>query len=475
MNISKICVWLQAFVALILVQHEKEISDLCYLVSFCRGGGGGRRLKDGLYDKVFEEVEEATANVTAGQNKGKPLVNRAYGVNITIPCISIPFYGQAFWPCGHVLVADEPVEIHTPIGSKSIPPVSALKTIEAQAEKADNTVLWVVLGGLILYMLTFIVSPHRWREFKEKVENFSRGELDLDKPVVSEEEMKQIEKERWDVNSEDFIAPGNLFRVLAVLHPGKIGWWNWVMRSGEALMGLWLQVFIPFKVMQDIFRDWTFYGVKTPLWFFANGSRFVTQLIALSSLMTMFSTSCKEMVKRETEANYFILHYNDPADEEEDSDQEDSEYEKTEEGETRKEHTHLSNAVYWNEKFWCSASQIVCTLKALFLVAAMFLTIATFEGEYLEAAVLLTSLFMLLELDRKLLQADSSLRKTYRAAAVRHSHERLEGHHDPTWMRVIGGISILIMSSFAPLGVAGLVLFGWRSNKDGHVLGGNPW
>lgn len=128
-----------------------------------------------------------------------------------------------------------------------------------------------------------------------------------------------------DPMSPHFIAPGNIYRLLAVLHPGLIGFQAWFGYAFRGFICGYMQFYLPFNVITNVLTTWECVGIKSPLWFLANLTTFAAMATALGSLSSMFAGKCSKHVLHGAEANMYILsHYNpghavDAVDEDEES------------------------------------------------------------------------------------------------------------------------------------------------------------
>jgi len=97
-----------------------------------------------------------------------------------------------------------------------------------------------------------------------------------------------------------------------VLHPGKVGWHKFLKRACSAIICAYMQMFVPYKMLDLFFVDWAYHGIKTPLWFIGNAAEFANMFIALSALCSLFANKCAENIRVGALANYHIMTHEEP-------------------------------------------------------------------------------------------------------------------------------------------------------------------
>mmetsp|Transcript_27867 Transcript_27867/g.89743 ORF Transcript_27867/g.89743 Transcript_27867/m.89743 type:complete len:261 (+) Transcript_27867:98-880(+) len=115
-----------------------------------------------------------------------------------------------------------------------------------------------------------------------------------------------------DPASTDFIAPGNIYRVLAVVSPTEIGLRKWFGLASKALICAYMQLYIPVSILKNEFEHWHLTGVKSPIWFMENDMAFAASFGALASVCTLFTGRCAQQVRTGAAANRHILTHMEP-------------------------------------------------------------------------------------------------------------------------------------------------------------------
>merc|ERR1719511_240768 len=95
-----------------------------------------------------------------------------------------------------------------------------------------------------------------------------------------------------DPKSENFICPGNIYRLLAVLHPGILGWVAWFKLGFKALICAYMQLYLPFTFIRGTLAEWHLKGIKSPIWFMNEAFTFATMFAALASVCNLFQNKC---------------------------------------------------------------------------------------------------------------------------------------------------------------------------------------
>ena len=87
-------------------------------------------------------------------------------------------------------------------------------------------------------------------------------------------------------------------------------WYAYCMKAGIVA---YMQLYLPVKIAMDEVSQWNYLGIKSPFYFVANATTFVTKIAALGSLCAMFSGKCTESIRTGAEANFYILSHSKPA------------------------------------------------------------------------------------------------------------------------------------------------------------------
>jgi hypothetical protein len=202
------------------------------------------------------------------------------------------------------------VDLKTPFGVHHVPGLMAMKPAVLASEEAMSK---YTISFVVLLTTVYVV----WKFTGERAQTISaikqmmKGEIPDDPDVTPEEKQMEID-DKMDPKSEDFIAPGNIYRVLAVLHPGKLGYVTWSKTAFKALVSAYMQIYIPYRIMRKTTEDWHCLGVKSPLWFLENAGSFTSMMAALMSLCNMFAGKCARNIQTGAEANLYILSRKEP-------------------------------------------------------------------------------------------------------------------------------------------------------------------
>jgi len=192
--------------------------------------------------------------------------------------------------------------------------VVGTKFFEDDLQKFDNAFsqytqyfLYCVVG---LKALQTLRTKEKRDAFIELVKQAVTGEVKCPKGNVLPKVGPDPEKLKHD--SEHFIAPANIFRVCAVLHPGKIGWIKYQEFAMSGAVTVYMQVFLPCKILSDQLAQWEMVGFKSPLWFGTHMGMFVTSFAALASLVKVFKGKCAQIITESAQANSYLLSMDEP-------------------------------------------------------------------------------------------------------------------------------------------------------------------
>jgi len=420
--------------------------------------------------KKEEPTEKAAAKEDRNLKAGK------LNFFVQIPCLrrpTLPSFHmvQMIKPCGNISVGLHTVEIETPFGTQYLPGANDIKPQVKQTEEfMSRYTVYIVIVLAIIYAIHKITVDRK--AMMTSLADMRAGRLDNDDDMTEDEKAEE-KKQQMDPNSEDFIAPGNIYRCLACFHPGLIGYSRWSAMAFKALVSAYMQLYLPKKIIFAILSDWKVLGVKSPLWFLGNASVFVSMMAALLSLCNMFAGKCIQNIMAGAQANFYIMaHDRDPAvarpppaaDPAADS----PGYVALPQLPKVPPPSHMF--IMANEYFWCCLSMFVNVGMSFMLQLAMFLKVATFSGKIEHVAVVAVSLYFVFELDKKVLEADPKLKAKYRKEVLEMTVLR---DYQPTWINSLPLLSIALLRATIPVGMLLIVLVSWKNAELGIVIGGD--
>lgn len=444
-------------VARALRSEEEEKKDLAEAKAAVEKGADSKAAKN--LDKVLKgpgSAEDTKAAIHKAAEQAEKALEKVK-FNVTVPCI-----GSLVKPCGDLVVGAKGLDIKTPFGTKHIPGVASLKPQVMGLEDwmTKNTALVCIIGVALWIGKTCCIKRNREKALKS-VRTIVSGNIDEDSDNSETEEEKQAElKKKMDPSGPEFIAPGNIYRLLAVLHPGKIGygsWWKYAMKAGICC---YMQLYLPSKILRHTLTEWQLLGIKSPLWFAKNAGTFATMVAALLSLCNMFAGKCGKNIMDGAEANHFIMSHKEP------------------EGAadaTKKKDGYESLIPFppilikVNQDFWCVLSMTVNVLMSFLLQFVMFVKVATFTGRIDNVAVVAVSLYFIFDLDNKVFDADPELRKRYRRAVLKQT----EKTEPPKCVMIFAQTSKAFLATCVPFGLLGIVLLSWKNLETGVIIGGD--
>lgn len=440
--------WFGALVAWVLVHHYE--TDL--IQGKIQRAAHNRRLQD-----------ESAAAVPTDDGPRSPItVGKGGTMYISIPCFTM------LSPCGNVTVPPAGVDVTGPlgIGGFHVPGQKALSG-ELHDKEADFTYITVtvVIALASLWLCaTCCFPPWRDHAYKKVSQTISPpdDEDDSDDDATPEEKEKE-KKAQLDPESKDFIAPGNIYRLLAVLHPGVVGYVAWGKFAFKAAICAYMQLFLPYSIIKGIFKEWAILGVKSPVWFALNAMTFITMFAALGSLCSLFQGRCAKSMEDGLHANFYILTHKGPGG---------ARSPAPGGGVAFKGASSFGpTAIRVNEMFWCVLSMLMNISMSLMLQLCMFLKIATFQGAVDQVAVVAVSLYFIDGLDDKVMRSDPKLRPRYRRAVAKQTEER-EGPK-PKWLKTLAFAMIGVSSAAVPVGLLCIILLSWQNQNTGVVIGGS--
>jgi len=430
-------------------------------------------------------------------------------LNLTM-IMPIPCFRNFIKPCGNVTLPEEGINITIPFGTYHIDGGGELQPeIEAMDHMFSKYTVYFCAAVVGAWAALTVIIPAKRKAMMKSVKLTLEGNLDAE-PVPGEPE----EVEDLDIKSEHFVAPGNIYRVLAVCPPGSPGvsFSRWLMWSSKAFLCAYMQVYLPCGFLTDIFSEWEFDSIKSPIWFAENAGSFLTMFASLSAICALFASKCIDNIRVGAKANFYILTHEAPpgptltemaaAAVADVSSAEAADVSSAENGATdsllkkpgskksKKPESKKSKCckpklptmpktfhfpplmVTINEYFWCTFSMIMNISMSMLLQLVMFLKVATFSGTMQSVAVVTLSLYFVIALDTKVMESDPKLRPMYRAQVIAQTNKKT---YEPKWLKTIASTAMGLMQETVPLGLLAIILFAWKNRKTGFSIGGDPF
>lgn len=496
--------WLRGFTYLEKVPEMADGSD-----------GSDLEVPEEVSDYSDEEVPETAEDVprreipygSDGNDKekyGRRLKKKA-GVlkprgNLTVPCLKV--MGFSFIePCGHVSVPSEGVNFTTAFGPYHVP---GIKVFEGELASVDNAfshyTLYVTGAILSLYIAYSLAFKCKRDSIKRRI----NGGFPSEQPdsTAKKEEQEEMDKERLNPDSEKFVCPGNIYRLVAVMHPGIIGYSNWSSYVLKAGMCAYMQLYLPYSIICHCLSTWHFNNAKSPIYFAYNGCSFLTQFAALSNVCCLFAGTCAQTIEGDALACIHLVQHGEPPEEED---------KKVAEGEDNKVGAAPSSSAVAPlltdkpgdveapsadalalkamqiipapnatllmiiEVLPCAVNMFVTCASSIMLMAAMFLKIATFQGDIMNISIIAVSLYFVFQLDDKVMASDPLLRPRYRRRVLM---QTVKNDKTASWIKYMAHFTVFIMEHCLPFGLMGVVLISWRGGPDPAkpvVIGGDPF
>jgi len=414
--------------------------------------------------------------------------------DITVPCMKFGIFGHTLFdlvePCGNVTIPPEGLDFTTTFGEYHVPGGDA---IVGELEQVDNAfskyTAYAVAVCLTLYGLYCLSVPSTRRNFIKSVKEATSGKLSVDEEdqMASPEEREQEEKDKLDPNSDKFICPGNIYRLITVMHPGEVGVVQWGSYVMKAAICAYMQFYLPINILMAVFKQWQFNSIKSPFYFIYNAGSFATQFAALGSVCTLFANKCASVIEKDASAFYYLLSHDEPEGNAEVEAAPASGASKVDPLLAKSDPKAAAAAAamsklpkievpQWlltrHEQFWGFLNMLISCVSAVLLMLAMFMKVATFTGDIMNIAVIAVSLYIVFDLDDKVMDSDPKLRPRYRRTVLKQT-ELLE--KDPLWIKRMASFTVFWIKASIPLGLLMIVLVSWKSTSNGLVIGGDPF
>lgn len=456
--------------------------------------------------------------------------------NLSIPCFKFPPDGLQWilghpWfdlvePCGNVSLGYDGVNFTTAFGTYFVPGKAALDSeLEANDALFSKYATWMVGTIVLLYGLYTASRVTPRKAVLKKVANIKKGVLPIDEgdPKATAAEQEKDDMDRMDPDSPNFICKGNMYRLIAVLHPGIIGWSEWLSYVGKAGVCAYMQFYLPYNILTHALTKWQCMGVKSPLYFIMNGISFATQFAALGNVCHLFSKKCTRVIEDNSAATYHLLSFRQPdpppkpaADPEaatpaapaaaqdpasgtaapadpaaptaplldkgstpagksssisncfglcgkkQTPEEKAAEQaaEKAAELQLIKDTAPPLWVIKWNERIWGVINLLVVCWVSVVLQLAIFMKVATFTGDIMNISLIATALYFVFDIDDKVMQSDPKLDRRFKRHII-----KLTVMKDPNeWLFIkkIGAFFIGIIDALTPFGLLMIITIGWK-------------
>eukprot|EP00929_Paragymnodinium_shiwhaense_P074074 TRINITY_DN3788_c0_g1_i4.p1 TRINITY_DN3788_c0_g1~~TRINITY_DN3788_c0_g1_i4.p1 ORF type:complete len:528 (+),score=84.47 TRINITY_DN3788_c0_g1_i4:68-1651(+) len=454
-------------------------------------GGLQRRLDEQMVIDITDGGDAPhTGHISAGE-----------GINVSVPCLGWYAYksdhhnigyGGLLSPCGTILVGPDGQDIAHPFGSFHIPGKDGL---HAWAESVDQSFahwIWAAFVFLlvsdIVWHAVFYFYPAIQPDFFDEINDLLAGRLSPPDSFLTPEEVADWKAARMEYDSGDFVARGNIFRVLAVFEPRdpNVGWYRWSQYVIRGVLCAWMQLYLPYSMISEILGAWTFRGPKSIFWLSANFGQFLVMFVALGELASVFFGMAKKNFIKGAKANNFILSHHNPyrgAKAYSEVEARSPKSPNVEASPSERRALTLVERPDWalgdklfrvQQYFWCILSMMINFSMSLLLPLVFLLRAATYTGDISSIAIELTSLYFVFDLDTKIMESDSGLEVRFRYVIKRQKAMGLRPENEhPTLMRRIVGFTQLCLD----FSIKYLLLFALATawEGQGQVIGGSPF
>merc|ERR1712083_1012530 len=111
----------------------------------------------------------------------------------------------------------------------------------------------------------------------------------------------------------------------------------------------------------------------------------------------------------------------------------------------------------------CGINILLTCLSSVLLMVAMFMKVATFQGDILNITVVAVSLYFVFELDDKVMDSDPKLRPRFGSVVLKQSCEQ---EYKPTWINTIAAYTSHLIKLSIPFGLFMIVFISWRQVSE---------
>jgi hypothetical protein len=376
---------------------------------------------------------------------------------------------------------------------------------------------------VVLYLLVNIVKPDKRQALISSLQKVKEGylEADWDDPMMTQEEMDAKDADEIDPASDNFKCPGNIYRLIVILHPGVVGYAQWGKYCVKAGICAYMQLYLPYNIMRHCFKMWQFNGVKSPIYFAMNGASFLMQFGALANVCTLFAAKCASNIEGDAIACHYILSKTIPtaaaapaaaaaakpaaaaapasgatkvtpllSEAGDDAREagaellascslanlENGQAPNIQEVEAKMEAELLAEIappqwlLDWNEFVWGLVNTFVTNVSAVMLMIAMLMKVATFSGDIMNIALVTVSLYFVFELDNKVMDSDPNLRGRFRREVLKQTEDVVPPPRVAMLVKQASSLTIAFINAMIPFGLLMIITFSWRQVLDAAGL-----
>eukprot|EP00929_Paragymnodinium_shiwhaense_P121291 TRINITY_DN93463_c0_g1_i1.p1 TRINITY_DN93463_c0_g1~~TRINITY_DN93463_c0_g1_i1.p1 ORF type:complete len:490 (-),score=62.13 TRINITY_DN93463_c0_g1_i1:170-1639(-) len=446
---------------------------------------GERKLKGSLAQDTWVLTSREIAEIDAHEKQNT-------NVNISIPCFGLGVLEETetdytyslVEPCGDVPIGPGGLEVRVAWFTFRIPEPKRLHRWAAQVDSTwggwVHMLLWLFLTYDIMLHLFFLLFRSLQPDFFDGYIDLFNGDLDSADTFLAKSEVEQWNATRYEFDSPIFVAPGNIFRALALFQSSdpNVGHYRYWYYAIKAIMCAFMMLYIPYSIVMESLANWHFAGPKSAMWLFQNGGTFAATFLATAQLAAVFWSRTGSHFQNGAVANSYILSHKPPH---QGTGTFENQYEKLAQAPDSRDLPQSSEPAWalppWYYRlqmwFWCNLSMCLNAWMCIMLPLAFLLKASTFKGSTADLAINITALYFVFELDRQVFESDPSLQLRYRymikrqaTAGLRHPDERIW----PQRMRkAVGLTKIAFDFSFKYVLLAALSA-AWR-NKDSDYIG----
>jgi hypothetical protein len=387
---------------------------------------------------------------------------------------SMPVSCYAFAsPCGNLVLGDAPVDIRTPFGSFVLHGGNETRQdVEKIDKRFSEFIFWGCWAGAALVIAYYALNP---KKVRTEWRNILEGKLTPVDEYASQQELLDELEKRKNPTALYFIAPGNVYRLLAIMHPGVIGWHGYRVLAFQAMICSFMQFYLPFCFTKSVLTHWEVAGVKSPFWYMESPVEIMAMMGLIAALSLVMGGRIREHMVVGAEANFYILTHHKPSGEEELANMA---ADSSEAGQGLSQARRRSKAakvderfIDRNELFWCTASTLLDIVVSLLSQVIFIMEVGTCAIDDVEKIVTISiALIFIFEIDDKMMDIDPRNRTRYRREVLR-STEEDDTDAQPVWIKSIAAIAVLVSWLVNIIGVLGYIFIRWRNRETGYEIG----
>lgn len=252
---------------------------------------------------------------------------------------------------------------------------------------------------------------------------------------------------------------GNIYRLLAVIGPEDLGLWEYIKTNIRAVLAMFMQLYLPYRMLTNIVGANAIVGVKAPSYYIRKSFHEILVIPPVFNLVALFTQRTAKEITDEASRCYHLLGHKKPAGVERD---------------LGKSNVRIPESLQgFVESFWVCSSLFVTFYTATMVQVVMFFKVATFNEDIQTLVVNVMALYWVNDLDETVMKSNPTLDKMYTEEVKLQTEAE---QTKPKWIREVHRLTYPIMTFVYYIGFFCVLATYWiatskvvTTSPGGHV------